>query len=45
MCGEWRIYTITKMAELSAMLYEQFSEPDRLEATIKKNLEILGYGE
>ena len=31
--------------ELSAMLYEQFAEADKLEATIKKNLEILGYGE
>jgi type I restriction enzyme M protein len=34
-----------KMAELSATLYEQFAEADRLEATIKKNLEVLGYGE
>jgi len=25
-------------------LYEQFEEADRLEATIKKNLEVLGYG-
>jgi type I restriction enzyme M protein len=33
-----------KMAELSATLYEQFVEADRLEAVIKKNLEILGYG-
>ena len=34
-----------KMAELSATLYEQFSEADRLEAVIKRNLEVLGYGE
>ena len=27
------------------MLYEQFAEADRFEATIKKNLEGLGYGE
>ena len=33
-----------KMAELSAMLYEQFAEADQLEATIRKNLEVLGYG-
>ena len=36
---------IKKMAELSATLYEQFAEADRLEATIKRNLEVLGYGE
>ncbi|MCG8606948.1 type I restriction-modification system subunit M [bacterium] len=34
-----------KMAELSARLYQQFAEADRLEAIIKKNLQILGYGE
>jgi type I restriction enzyme M protein len=34
-----------KMAELSAKLYEQFGEADRLEEIIKKNLEILGYDE
>ena len=34
-----------KMSELSAKLYEQFEEADRLEKTVKKNLEILGYGE
>lgn len=34
-----------KMAELSATLYEQFAEADQLEATIKRNLEVLGYGE
>jgi hypothetical protein len=27
------------------MLYEQFAEADQLEATIKKNLEVLGYDE
>ncbi len=34
-----------KMAELSATLQTQFAEADRLEATIRKNLEALGYGE
>ncbi|QPM68610.1 type I restriction-modification system subunit M [Atribacter laminatus] len=34
-----------KMAELTATLYEQFAEADRLEAIIKRNLEVLGYGE
>ncbi len=34
-----------KMAELSATLYDQFKESAKLEATIKKNLEALGYGE
>ena len=33
-----------KMAELTARLYEQFAKSDALEATIKKNLEVLGYG-
>jgi predicted GIY-YIG superfamily endonuclease len=33
-----------KMSELSATLYEQFVESDRLEAVIKRNLEVLGYG-
>lgn len=33
-----------KMTELSATLYEQFVEADRLEAVIKKNLGVLGYG-
>jgi len=36
---------IKKMAELSATLFEQLTEADRLEATIKRNLEVLGYGE
>ncbi len=34
-----------KMTELSATLFEQFAEADRLEAVIKRNLEVLGYGE
>lgn len=34
-----------KMAELTATLYEQFEEARRLEAEIRKNLEVLGYGE
>ncbi|NLJ48663.1 MAG: SAM-dependent DNA methyltransferase [Candidatus Atribacteria bacterium] len=34
-----------KMVELTATLYEQFAEADRLEAIIKRNLEVLGYGE
>jgi len=33
-----------KMAALTAQLYEQFEKSDALEATIKKNLEGLGYG-
>lgn len=33
-----------KMAGLSATLYGQFAEAERLEAVIKKNLEVLGYG-
>ena len=33
-----------KMTELMAKLYEQFAMIDRLEATVRKNLEILGYG-
>jgi len=34
-----------KMAELTAKLYEQFDEARKLEAEIKKNLGVLGYGE
>ena len=34
-----------KMTELTARLYEQFAMADQLEATIRKNLEALGYGE
>ena len=33
-----------KMAALTARLYEQFAKSDALEASIKKNLEVLGYG-
>ncbi len=33
-----------KMAALTAKLYEQFEEARRLEAEIKKNFEVLGYG-
>ncbi|MCK5243663.1 MAG: SAM-dependent DNA methyltransferase [Desulfobacterales bacterium] len=34
-----------KMAELSATLYEQFAEARKLDEVIRKNLEVLGYGE
>ncbi len=34
-----------KMDKFSKKLYRQFEEAERLEATIKKNLEVLGYGE
>jgi len=34
-----------KMAALSAELYEQMAEGEELDATIRKNLEALGYGE
>ena len=34
-----------KMAEFSATLYQQFDKADQLETTIRKNLEVLGYGE
>jgi len=34
-----------KMAELSAELYEQMAEAEELDATIRRNLEVLGYGE
>lgn len=33
-----------KMAELSAELYEQMTEAEKLDVAIKKNLEALGYG-
>jgi len=33
-----------KMADLTATLYEQFEEAHRLEAEIRENLEVLGYG-
>ncbi|NLY02832.1 MAG: SAM-dependent DNA methyltransferase [Rhodopirellula sp.] len=34
-----------KMAELSAELYEQMNEAEELDAVIRQNLEVLGYGE
>jgi hypothetical protein len=34
-----------KMAELSDTLYEQMRESIELDAVIRKNLEVLGYGE
>ena len=34
-----------KMTELTAKLYKQFAQAHQLEATIRKNLETLGYGE
>ena len=34
-----------KMAELTATLYRQFEEAETLEAAIRRNLEVLGYGE
>ncbi len=34
-----------KMSGLSAELYGQFAKADQLEAAIRKNLEVLGYGE
>jgi len=33
-----------KMAELSAELYEQMAEAEELDAAIRQNLEVLGYG-
>ena len=36
---------IKEMAEFSATLYKQFAEADQLEASIERNLEVLGYGE
>ncbi|MBW1676440.1 MAG: SAM-dependent DNA methyltransferase [Deltaproteobacteria bacterium] len=33
-----------KMTEFTVQLYEQFAKADKLEAVIKKNLEMLGYG-
>ena len=35
----------TKMTELSKTLYEQMQESDKLDEVIRKNLEVLGYGE
>ncbi|MDY0189239.1 MAG: class I SAM-dependent DNA methyltransferase [Desulfuromonas sp.] len=34
-----------KMAELSQTLYRQMAEAEKLDAVIRKNLEVLGYGE
>jgi type I restriction enzyme M protein len=34
-----------KMAELSATLYEQMREGTELDTIIRRNLEVLGYGE
>ena len=34
-----------KITELTATLYEQFAESKRLEAVIRKNMEVLGYGQ
>ena len=34
-----------KMKRLSTQLYKQFAESEKLEKTIRKNLEMLGYGE
>lgn len=35
----------TKMLELSQMLYAQMQESEKLDAVIRNNLEVLGYGE
>lgn len=35
----------TKMAELTGKLYEQMGEAEKLDQAIRKNLEVLGYGE
>ena len=35
----------TKMAGLSQTLYEQMAESEKLDAVIRKNLGVLGYGE
>jgi len=34
----------TRMAELSQTLYQQMDEAEKLDAVIRKNLEVLGYG-
>jgi type I restriction enzyme M protein len=34
-----------KMAELAGRLYEQMRESVELDAVIRKNLDVLGYGE
>jgi type I restriction enzyme M protein len=33
------------MAELSQTLYGQMNEAEKLDGVIRKNLEVLGYGE
>jgi len=35
----------TKMSELTRTLYSQMQEGEKLDAVIRKNLEVLGYGE
>lgn len=35
----------TKMLELSQILYAQMQKSEKLDATIRKNLEVLGYGQ
>ena len=35
----------TKMKELSQTLYQQMQEADKLDAVIRQNLEVLGYGQ
>ncbi|TWT68050.1 N-6 DNA Methylase [Crateriforma conspicua] len=35
----------TKMADLTATLYGQMDEAENLDRAIRKNLEVLGYGE
>jgi len=35
----------TKMLELSQTLYTQMQASEKLDATIRKNLEVLGYGQ
>jgi len=35
----------TKMSELSKTLYQQMKESEELDAVIRKNMEVLGYGE
>ena len=34
-----------KMAELTQQLFEQMGEAEKLDSVIKRNLEVLGYGE
>ncbi len=34
----------TKMTELSQTLYSQMKESEKLDAVIRKNLQVLGYG-